>query len=204
MKQVSEKDVKSSLNQFHSRIRAVVSRAFEEWSGVQKYRAENHLSTLRYPRTIANYVFDAIVREAISEFGNDPEVHIVHKAQTVLFCFGSTVIGRFKKANKAKMGQNIPTQAFLSFVDPQQSLPGFPPEATKVEFTWCANKTGTEIEKVMVIARNIGQVLWWYELENTVETITSIPDFTPKQSKTESQLVLPKQNKRKKSTKGTK
>ncbi len=118
-----------------------------------------------YSRTVANYVFDAIARVAVSEFAADASVHIKIEAQTVKFFFRGGVFARFKKGDEHKLGQNIPTQAALAFISPEGFLPGLPPETAKVEFIWLANDIQTRLEHVLVVARDNERLLWEYEIE---------------------------------------
>ncbi len=164
MDRLSEQDVKDALSPFHPRISAIINRAYAEWLSMAECRVKNGYAPLLYPRTVTNNIFDAIAREAMAEFNDDPNVRVVPESQTVKFCFSNEVIARFKKADECNLGQNIPTQAALDFADAQQTLPGFPPEAVKVEFTWAANDIGTEIDRITVLARDHNSVLWSYEI----------------------------------------
>ena len=80
-------DVQLVLKDYHRRIRSVVERAWTEWRAVASFRAEQNYSPLMYSRTVANYVFDAIARIAVSEFAGDAAVHVKVEAQTVKFFF---------------------------------------------------------------------------------------------------------------------
>ena len=63
-------------------------------------------------------------------------------------------------------------------MDAQQTLPSLPPEAAKVEFIWAANDIGTEIETVLVVARDRDRVLWSYEIDGAQEgSGESVIDF---------------------------
>lgn len=169
MDQFSEDDVKRALTPYHSRIKGAILAGFAEWLAVSACRSANGFAPVLYSRTIANYVFDAIARNARSKFGDDPSVRVFDEMQTVKFCFNGSVIGRFKKGDDDNLGQNIPTQAALDFADPQQILPGLPPEAAKVEFIWTPDDIGTEIESVMVVARDGNHVLWSYKIDDAAE-----------------------------------
>ena len=166
MDQFSEDDVRAALAPYHARIRAVVVRGYIEWLAVSTFMANEGFGPVLYPRTATNHVFDAIARHARSEFGADTSVRVLDEAQTVKFCFGGVVIGRFKKGDEDHLGQNIETQAVIDFTDPQQTLPGFPPKAAKVEFVWAANDIGTEVQSVMVVARDGDRALWSYEIDD--------------------------------------
>ncbi len=169
MDQYSEDEVREALTPYHSRIRQVILDGFAEWLAVANCRSQKGFAPVLYPRTITNYVFDAIARNARTVFGADASVRVRDEAQTVKFCFGGVVIGRFKKGDDDHLGQNILTQAVIDFVDAQQTLPGLPPEVAKVEFIWAADELGTAIESVMVVARDGERMLWAYEIEDAAE-----------------------------------
>lgn len=194
MDQYSEAQVREALTPYHSRIKGAIVSGFAEWLAVAECRTKNGFAPILYPRTITNYVFDAIARNARSVLGLDPTVRVLDETQTVKFCFGNVVVGRFKKGDDDHLGQNIPTQAVLGFVDPQQSLPGFPPAAAKVEFVWAANDIGTEIESVLVVARDCERLLWSYEIDDAAESggigVVVLP--TPSGPDDDEPLVKPK------------
>lgn len=166
MNQYSEEDVREALSPYHGLIRQAVISGFNEWLAVSSCRTEKGFSAVLYPRTVTNYVFDAITRNARKVFGKDPSVRVIDEAQTAKYCFGAEVVGRFKKGDEDRLGQNIPTQAALDFASAQQPLPGMPPEAAKVEFVWVANDIGTEIESILVVARDGDTLLWSYEIDD--------------------------------------
>jgi hypothetical protein len=157
----------NTLTPFHERIRGVVERAWEEWKDVLQFRQEHGFGPIMYSRTTANYIFDAIARNSIAEFGIDPSVKIKVDAQTVKFIFRSEVIGRFKKGDENKLGMNIPTRLSLAFTDPEEVFPGLPPETAKVDFVWTASELGTNLEGVYVVARDNERLLWDYEIDRS-------------------------------------
>lgn len=179
MDQFSEDEVRGALTPYHQRIKSAITGGFAEWLSVSDCRAAKGFAPVLYPRTVTNYVFDAIARNARSTFGADMSVRVIDETQTVKFCFGNLVIGRFKKGDDDHLGQNQPTQAVMAFVDAQQSLPGLPPEAAKVEFVWAPNDLGTAVQTVMVVARDGDSVLWSYEIDDAVESGMVVPFPVP-------------------------
>lgn len=168
MEKFSESEVRAALEPYHSKIRGAVIAGFAEWLSIGECRAAKGFAPVLYPRTVSNYVFDAIVRNAMDAFGSDPTVRIIDQVQTAKFCFSNVAIGRFKKGDDDNLGQNILTQAVLEFVDAQQLFPGMPPAAAKIEFIWTPDLLGTSVESVLVVARDGDQVLWSYEIEEEV------------------------------------
>ena len=129
MDQYSEASVKEALTPCNAKIKGVVIKGFAEWLAVSECRTTKGYAPILYPRTIASYVFDAIARNACSEFAGDSSVRVLDESPMVEFFFGNVVIGRFKKGDDDHLGQNTPTQAALDFVDAQQTLPSLPPES---------------------------------------------------------------------------
>lgn len=191
----SEEEVRAVLAPFHQRIRKVVERAWAEWKAMSDYRAGQNLATVLYPRTVANYVFDAIARYAIEEFAGDVSVRVVVEPQTIkLFFRGGEVLARFKKGDDSKLGQNNPTQSSIAFEAVSNDLFGGLLSSTKVEFVWMPNAISTRLDRVLVVARDGDRRLWDYEIgaaEDGTNAILPMPPVTPADPDGEI-LVFPK------------
>lgn len=191
-----KEDVQATLNDYHHRIRNVVNRAWAEWRAMAAYRAESGFAPFLYSRTVANIMFDAIARHAIAEFAGDPSVHVEIETQTIKLFFKGAVFARFKKGDDNKLGQNIPTQASLAFEHVDGMFPGLPAETAKVEFIWLANDINTQLEHVLVVARDGDRLLWDYEIEDVpaagAGTVIPFPEPTPPTMPDGDDLVTPK------------
>ena len=145
-----------------------------------------------------------MARHAIIEFGTDDKVSLKVEAQTIKLIFKGKLVARFKKGDTNKLGQNIATQAALAFANPEGELPGLP-QATKVEFIWIANEIQTQLEHVLVVARDKNRLLWDYEIEAQEVSAAIIPLHPqaplPDVNDEDDDLVKPKndQSKKKKS-----
>lgn len=192
MDQYSEGEVRAALTLYHAQIRGVIVSGFAEWLAVSECRLKHGFAPVLYPRSITNYVFDAIARNARTIFGAETTVRVLDESQTVKFCFGEKVIGRFKKGDDDHLGQNIETQAVLDFIEAQQTLPGLPPGAAKVEFVWATNDIGTEVGSVMVVARDGDRMLWSYEIDDADESGGVVYFPTPDEPDDGEPLVKPK------------
>ncbi|WP_319568989.1 hypothetical protein [Cohaesibacter marisflavi] len=183
MSHLTEEDVKAILNPYHGTLRQLVCSAYEEFVFYKASRAERAKSPVRYPRTIANFVFDEIANLASSEFTLDKDVAIFEQPQTIKLLVQGQVIIRFKKGDSEGLGRNVMTQAEMDFIDPQQSLPGLPKEAEKVEITWKPNVLGTEISSVSVVSRSGSHSNWSYEIPEEESgrdfNIVPIPPHNP-------------------------
>lgn len=169
MTTMSMEDVKTALSPYHGQIKQVVAEGYDEWQRIAAFRATSGYSPVLYSRTVANYVFDAIARNAQTVFGREKTVRVRQETQTIKFIFDNKVIVRFKKGDEDHLGKNILTQAVMDYLDPQQTLPGFPPEAAKVEIVWSANEIGTGIEDIMVVARDGNTVSWSYRIDDDAD-----------------------------------
>lgn len=165
MTHYSEDDVRQHLAPYHARIMEVVRQGHDEWVAVKRFMAASGFGSVLYPRTVANHVFDAVVRRALNEFGDDPNIRIVDETQTVKFCFGDIVLARFKKGDEDNLGRNHPTQAVLDFVSAQGVFPGIPPSAARVEILYAVSAVADEVEQVVIAARDGADLLWHYELD---------------------------------------
>lgn len=172
----TKEDIFAVLSPFHARIRRVFEEAWGQHLSVRAYRIDQGMGPLLYDRTAANEIFDNIARLASKEFALDDHVHVKVEAQTMKFFFSGRVVVRFKKGDCQKLGQNIPTRADWTFVDPDGVLPGFPPATPKVEIVWQANEIGAGLEGVYVVARDNNVKLWDYEiLPPATEGVVDLP-----------------------------
>ena len=194
MNQFSEADVKLALDPFHYRILGVIKRGYAEWLEIKQFMAENGHGPVLYPRTVANFVFDAVVRHALHEFSDDSEVRIIADSQTVKFCFGEMVLARFKKGDEDNLGRNQPTQAVLDFVRAQNALPGLPPEAAKVEILYSSTEIEDGIDRVVVVARDGDDLLWHYELDDggALGEIIPFPEPLPPSDDDGEKIIKPR------------
>lgn len=168
-------EAQAILEPYHAMIHQVVTDGWDEWRTTHRLRAESGMPSLMYRRTIVNIVFDAIARHALTTFGSHPLVAVKDEAQTIKLIFRGKILLRFKKAGDDKLGHNVPTQAALAFADADTELPGFPPETAKVEVVWKANELWTQVEQVLVVARDGNHLIWEYEIDKGQKGGTVFP-----------------------------
>lgn len=175
----SEAEVRAALAPYQEIIRKVVDDSWAEWRAVEAFRQQSDFGAVGYHRTIANYMFDAMARRATRAFASIDGVHIRPEAQTVKFMAGGDVLFRFKKGDGANLGCNIPTLANLLFIDADAEIPGLPPETAKVEIIWQPNEIWTQVERVLVVARDGDRLLWEYEIDGAGDGAMVIPFPVP-------------------------
>lgn len=159
MKFADQDAVQATLKEFEDAILDVVHGAWREFRQLQQTLA----APLLYARTRACFVQDLMVQRAQTVFAENPRVRVIEKDETAKFVFDGRVVVRFKKADASGLGSNIQTQAVMQFVEQQQDLPGFP-DMHKVEVLYHLNKLQTQIDHVMVVARDGGRQLWEYPI----------------------------------------
>jgi hypothetical protein len=175
---ISESAAREILTPFHDRIRAIVERAWAECRDVTDYRTTAGHGPRLYRRTLSNEMFDAIARQAISEFAADTNVYVRLEPQTLKIFFGSMLVARFKRGAQNRLGRNVLTQAVMDFIRPERKLDGFPPEGGKVEFVWMSNDIQTALADVFVTARDGNRLVWNYALPPAAAS-AEIIEFTP-------------------------
>lgn len=194
MTHYSEDDVRQHLAPYHERIMGVVRQGHDEWVAVKRFMAASGFGSVLYPRTVANHVFDAVVRRALREFGDDPNIRIIDETQTVKFCFGDIVLARFKKGDEDNLGRNHPTQAVLDFVSAQGVFPGIPPSATRVEILYAVSAVADEVAQVVIAARDGADLLWHYELDEggAVGAVVPFPQPIQSDDSDDDPIVVPR------------
>jgi len=152
-------DVRPILEDFELRIRKLLEAAWEEDWLTLPTRQRRILSK----RSRASAVFDFARHRALIEFGDDAEIQVIPKGQTVQFLFRNRVLVRIKKANAKGLGSNIQTQAVIEFVNPQ--IPLFDlPEIYHVEVCYQEDLYASRIASIAVTARQLYRKIWSYEL----------------------------------------
>jgi hypothetical protein len=152
-------DVRPILEDFELRIRKLLEAAWEEDWLTLPTRQRSILSK----RSRASAVFDFARHRALIEFGDDAEIQVIPKGQTVQFLFRNRVLVRIKKANAKGLGSNIQTQAVIEFVNPQ--IPLFDlPEIYHVEVCYQEDLYASRIASIAVTARQLYRKIWSYEL----------------------------------------
>jgi hypothetical protein len=153
------------------------------WRGVDRAWKDVSADIGRYsiwPRSRAIMMFERLAVRFQEEFiGEHPAVRFHFHDETVKMIFDELVLARCKKANDRGLGQNIETQANMSFCEAQDDLFGFE-GYQKIEIVYALNQTATAIRSVIVQARDGGMRLWAYPIERPaaageVGTVTPTP-----------------------------
>jgi len=174
MTEADEEVVRSVLAPYEAKLFQAVHGAWEDWKGLGLG------GRLLFPgRTRACLVHDFMVQRAIAAFTADRAVRTIRRDETAKFVFADQVALRFKKADDNGLGSNIETEATLDFVEQQQELPGIP-NVHKIEVVYILNKLRTQIERVVVVARDRDMRLWSYVIAPaTAAEIVSLPVVKP-------------------------
>ncbi len=138
---------------------AIFQAVHGAWSDYQEL---NLGGRLLFPgRSRACLVHDFMVRRAISTWTDDTAVRVIRRDETAKFVVADQVLLRLKKADDRGFGSNIPTQASLGFIEQQHEPPGIP-NVHKVEVVYLLNRLQTQIDRVVVVARDGDELLWDY------------------------------------------
>ena len=156
MTEADEDIVRSVLVPYETKLFQAVHGAWEDWKALGLAGRLLFLG-----RSRACLVHDFMVQRAIAAFTGDAVVRTIRRDETAKFVFAGQVALRFKKADDNGLGSNIETEATLDFVEQQQELPGIP-NVHKIEVVYILNKLRTQIERVVVVARDGDVRLWNY------------------------------------------
>lgn len=166
----TEDAVKALLSPFHARIRFVFEDARAEVAAVEDCRRSNGFADFRYPRTLADNIYDAMSNHVESVFADEPDVRVIYERQSFKVLFYQNgqqpILARFKKGDHEGRGQNQDTQAVLAFNDPNAVFPGFPEEAVCLDITYSHDDLGLRIGEVTVVLRDGDRILWSYSIDD--------------------------------------
>lgn len=158
MAQLDEEQVKDILAPHHSAFLRIILNAWKD---------RKKCPDMAFKRTIANAMWDYMIKHARVEFDDMPGIHVIDRPNTCLLHFDSGIVLRFKKGDNNNLSKNFPTNFALDFNDPQITLPSVP-QATRVELLYIPDHEGVEIESIRVVKRNRNQPEWWYPIDTDV------------------------------------
>lgn len=174
MTEADEDIVRSVLAPYETKLFQAMHGAWEDWKALGLAGRLLFLG-----RSRACLVHDFIVQRAIAAFTGDAAVRTIRRDETAKFVFAGQVALRFKKADDNGLGSNIKTEATLDFVEQQQELPGIP-NVHKIEVVYILNRLQTQIERVVVVARDGDVRLWNYVIAPaTTAEIVPLPVAKP-------------------------
>jgi hypothetical protein len=170
MIRADENIVRGVLRSYEDAIFKAVHGAWSDWRELPLG------GRLLFPgRTRACLVHDFMVQRAIAAWTGDSAVRVIRRDETAKFVVVDQVLLRFKKADDRGLGSNIPTQASLGFIGQQHDLPGIP-NVHKVEVVYALNRLQTQIDRVVVVARDGDALLWDYAIAPaTTAEVISLP-----------------------------
>jgi hypothetical protein len=168
-----ENVVREVLNPYENGIYQAIHGAWND------FKELNLGGRLLFPsRSRACLVHDFMVQRVISSLADDNTVRVMRRDETVKFLIADQVLLRLKKADDRGLGSNIPTQASLDFIGQQFEIPGIP-DVHKIEVVYLLNSMQTQVDKVVVVARDGDDRLWDYAIiPTTTADVIQLP-LTP-------------------------
>jgi hypothetical protein len=108
-------------------------------------------------------VFERLRIRLQEQFATDTGVHFVFADETMKMVFDGKLVARCKKAGDQGLGHNIPTDANDLFC----AQGSFFEAQDKIEVVYVLNTYATDINKVLVQARDGDVRLWAYEIDDS-------------------------------------
>ena len=161
-------DVKPVLNPHIPTVVSILHKAWRDWMD------SGYAATWEFKRNRANFVWAQMATYAREAFENHPQVHIVEKDETLKFLVNGTILFRLKKGTETGLTSNIPTQQVLAYHDHEQDLFGMP-AVQRVDVVYILNVLETDIQDILVVARNGKQLAWTYSLLEENEAVDTLP-----------------------------
>jgi len=161
-------DVKPVLNPYIPTVVSIVHKAWRDWM------ESGYAATWEFKRNRANFVWAQMATYAREAFENHSQVYIVEKDETLKFLVNNTVLFRLKKGTETGLTSNIPTQQVLAYHDHEQDLFGMP-AVQRVDVVYILNVLETDIQDILVVARNGKQLAWTYSLLEENVAVDALP-----------------------------
>lgn len=179
----TEGTVRSLLTPFHSQMRTLFEDARAEVAAVEDFRYNQGFDDFRYPRVLADLIYDAMSNRVSKIFADDKQVRVIFESQSfkvLFFPFGEKpILARFKKGDNSGRGQNQETQSVLAFNDPNAVFPGFPEDAICLDITYSHDLLGLSIGYVMVMLRDGDRIVWSYAIHGHESGQLGLDNVTP-------------------------
>jgi hypothetical protein len=161
--------VQAALTPLEPVLTRALTRAWDDWMAADLHHWRK--------RGRANFVWEQAAHYAAIDLNEDPRVSILVKNESYHFLVDDRVAFRLKKADHSGYTRNYPTQEALAFHDPQMPLTGVPAEQ-RVEVTYTLNTAETDLNDIVVVARDGDKVLWTYSLLRD-DSVASLPVAQP-------------------------
>lgn len=142
-----------------------IMQAMEHAAVVVNAHPEN--GTWRRKATRRHIFWEAAVDKLVELLAGDRGVHIVEHFDTVSFVFDDAVLVRLKKADISLHTSNYPTPQAELFNDHTADLFGFT-GLQRVEAVYIPNRFDTGIVWTGIVAHDNDNLLWHFELTETV------------------------------------
>ncbi|WP_370235357.1 MULTISPECIES: hypothetical protein [Henriciella] len=163
-----EAQVRPILQPYAATITSIMRRAWADWM------ESGYAAAWEFKRARANFVSAQMAHYARESFDGEPGLHIVEKDETLKFLADDLVLFRLKKADDTGLTANIPTQQVLAYHDHDQNLFGLP-EVQRVDAVYILNTLETDIQDILVVARDGKHLAWTYSLLDGAEGVESLP-----------------------------
>lgn len=161
-------EVEAAIAPLQTAIVDIMRSAWADWLD------SPYVGQWEHKRTRANFVWAQIAWRAREAFQEDPAVHIIDSNETLKFLVNDSVLFRLKKGDDKGLTANIATQQVLAYHDHDKDLFGLP-EVHRVDIVYQLNLLETDINDVVVVARDEGQIIWTYSLLDSAEGVVVLP-----------------------------
>lgn len=164
----NEDDVKPVLEPYADIIISIIRRAWADWL------ESGYVPTWEFARARANFISAQMAFYARQAFEDEPGIYIVEKDETLKFLADGRVLFRLKKGDEAGLTANIPTQQVLAYHDHDQNMFGML-EVQRVDAVYILNTLETDIQDILVVARDGKHLAWTYSLLDGAEGVEALP-----------------------------
>ena len=148
----------------------------DAWDEVQQYEG---LQWYRRKSTCRHLMWEHTIKQLEKAVAGVLDVQLVPCNDTINIIVGGLVLCRFKKADRYLNTHNLPTQMSLAFTCHVQLELPYPVGIQRVEIVHTLNDSETVIERVCIVAKSRGRVIWEYDLLDAEGSTLPLPIEPP-------------------------
>jgi len=171
VKEHTKEEVDQIVDPHANRLRECVLEAWERW------RASDHARHLHWKTVMGNAMCNYFLEVATHKFYSaGGQIYVETKRPYIGLFVESTLYLRFKKGKRNLKTSNVQTKSAKAFHDKSVPIEGLE-GVTRLELVYVPSKDLLDIERIMLVSRDKGQIAWTIDLLARAEPEQTVIEF---------------------------
>lgn len=169
----SKDEVEHLVEKHVEELRGCVLEAWDLW------RASDHAAHLHWKAVMGNAMCNYFLKVAKHRFYNkSSHVFVETKRPYIGLYVESALYIRFKKGKGSLRTSNVQTKAAKAFLDKSQNIDALQ-GLTRLELVYVPTRDELDIQRIMLVCKDKGQIAWTIDLLAQVEPEQKIIEIPP-------------------------